>query len=133
MFTTAFEFTVHGGHHVIDSHEHDFRVRIECVGGVATCGATEGMVVDYRSLRRLVRSVLRPEVENVMLVRRGEESLAELKTCERFQPVPFRPTVENLAKHLFELAVSALADHERSKVASITVWENDSCMATFAA
>ncbi len=132
MFTTAFEFVATGGHHVLDSHEHEFRVRIECTGELAIEGTSEGMVVDYRSLRRVARSVLRPEIEGAMLVEQGDEAVASVGRCDSIRPVPFRPTVENLAKHLFDLAVESLAEHEGSKVASITVWENASCMASYA-
>ena len=130
MFRSAYEFTVAAGHHVIDSHRHTFRIRIDCAGDLGTTGGDRGMVVDYRDLRVVERSVLRPAMQNRMFVADDEAAAAEPRGLQ-LTLVPFRPTVEHLAKYLYDLTLTGLGTSMGCAVERVTVWENSNCSASY--
>jgi len=116
MFRSAYRFEVTGGHDVITPHHHTFRIRIDCEGEVASQGAARGMVVDFAALEQIANDVIRPTFEGLML----DEA-----------EIGYRPTVEHMAKHCFELVVSELDARQRDAIKGVVIWENERCMGAY--
>ena len=129
MFKTSFEGAFSAGHDVIDPHLHDYRVRATCVGKPAVDGVTEGMVVDFRALDRAFHCGLKRVLEGTMIVKTAGQ-WTEVDDMPEYV-IGFRPTVENLAHWCFVQIERHLPKGDARKLQEVTVWENDSCMATF--
>ncbi len=131
MFESAYEFEVEGGHDVIDPHRHRYRIRIECVGPLHESGPQRGMVVDFRDLARVARTVVRANLEGVMLTEDATHVDRDRHRDLEVVVVDFRPTVELLAKRCFDQVVATLDEHSAAAIRRVVIWENDHCMAAY--
>lgn len=134
MFESQFQTEFDGGHLVLDAHRHHFRVRVRCAGELDDRGPTSGMVVDFRVLANLLDRRIRRELEGFMLVDESEaDALAGVDQLEGLpvKTMPFRPTVEHLARWCYEQVTEELSPGHADKIESVEVWENERCMAAF--
>jgi 6-pyruvoyl-tetrahydropterin synthase len=129
-YRTRFEAEFRAGHLVIDPHVHTYRVGITCSGEPDHKGATEGMVVDFRLLAEVFDAAIRSELEGYMLVGPNDNT-STLESGLPVKQLPSRPTVEHLAFWCFQRVTEKLGNPLGQRVERVTVWENDSCMASY--
>lgn len=115
-------------------HGHRYAIEVGVFGPIQTSSGNsdEGMVIDFGDLKDLLRSEIDAKFDHAFMMFEGD-SLADtfrgLKD-QRIVFVPFVPTAENFARHIFDLLspkIGALGLH----LASVKVWETPSSVAFY--
>lgn len=87
-----------------------------------------GMLVDFSDIKREVQRWIDDNLDHNMLLCKDDPILPLLQERgERVFVMDDNPTAENIARLIYEHAVSA-----RLPVAKVTLWETDNCHATYA-
>lgn len=100
-------------------HGHTWKVEVTVAGHL---DPTTGMVMDFRSLKTIVREAV------------GELDHRLLNDLPPFAgPDPLHiPTAENIARHIFDtVAVRLAAIHPGPKVQTVRVWESRTACVTY--
>ena len=90
-------------------HGHTYRLEVTVErkdGGVATGGPEDGMVIDFGRLSALIKDRVVDKLDHKVL-----------NDC-----FPFRPTSENMARHIF-IELSAILANEDVNVVRVVLWE----------
>lgn len=86
-----------------------------------------GMVVDFSEIKRVIGRWIDETLDHKMILHRDDPALPELRRLgEPVVVLDVNPTAENIAKLIFERAVS----HELP-VTEVTLWETESSFATY--
>ena len=132
MFQVTREIEFCYGHRLINYdgkcrflHGHNGRA-------VITLEASEldslGMVVDFSQIKQTIRGWIERALDHKMLLHRDDPLLGYLR--EKGEPIfvmDSNPTAENIAKLIFDYAVS-----QGFPVVEVRLWETDNCYATYA-
>jgi 6-pyruvoyltetrahydropterin/6-carboxytetrahydropterin synthase len=131
MFRVSREIDFCYGHRLLDYqgkcrylHGHNGRA-------IITLEAAEldplGMVVDFSEIKQAVQSWIEEALDHKMLLHHDDPILPYLR--QQGEPVfvmEANPTAENIAKLIFDYAVS-----RGFPVIEVRLWETDSCYATY--
>jgi 6-pyruvoyltetrahydropterin/6-carboxytetrahydropterin synthase len=87
-----------------------------------------GMLVDFSDLKRVVGGWIDTTLDHTMLLHTDDPVLPLLRqNGERVHVLDVNPTAENIAKLIFDYAVS-----QGFPVVEVRLWETPSCYATYA-
>jgi 6-pyruvoyltetrahydropterin/6-carboxytetrahydropterin synthase len=131
MFSVTRELTFCYGHRLLNYdgkcrhlHGHNGRAVIT----LATPALDSlGMVVDFSRLKRVVGGWIDEALDHKMLLHKDDPSLPWLR--QQGEPVyvlEVNPTAENIARLIFEFTAS-----QGFPVVEVTLWETDTCFATY--
>jgi 6-pyruvoyltetrahydropterin/6-carboxytetrahydropterin synthase len=133
MYSVTRELTFCYGHRLLNYdgkcrhlHGHNGRAVIT-LAAPALDGL--GMVVDFSLLKRVVGGWIDANLDHKMLLHRDDPVLPFLR--QQNEPIfvlDVNPTAENIAKLIFDFAVS-----QGFPVAEVKLWETESSCATYAA
>ena len=88
-----------------------------------------GMVVDLSTVKAVLKSWIDRELDHRMILHRDDPAVGVLRELgEPVVVVDFVPTVENLAKHIYEFAVG-----EGLPVVEVELWETFTGRASYSA
>lgn len=114
-------------------HGHRYVAEITCRAGDLT---PEGFVIDFGVVKQEVGAWIDENWDHTMIYQAGD-GLMEVLAADAaenglrpFYSLPYAPTAENMAKHLFETATVILARHHCA-VTSVTIWETPNCRAVW--
>lgn len=86
-----------------------------------------GMVVDFSAIKRILGQWIDEALDHRMLLHRDDPVIPELRRQgEPFVELDVNPTAENIAKIIFEYAVS-----HGLPVVEVTLWETENSFATY--
>jgi 6-pyruvoyltetrahydropterin/6-carboxytetrahydropterin synthase len=86
-----------------------------------------GMAVDFSELKRVIGSWIDDSLDHKLILNRADPLIPELRRLgEAFVLMDVNPTAENIAKMIFERAVS-----EGLPVVEVTLWETETSFATY--
>src|SRR5262245_11117293 len=86
-----------------------------------------GMVIDFSHLKRVVGGWINQTLDHTMLLHRDDPVLPLLRERgERVYVLDVNPTAENIAKLIYDYAVS-----QGFPVAEVRLWETENCCATY--
>jgi 6-pyruvoyltetrahydropterin/6-carboxytetrahydropterin synthase len=86
-----------------------------------------GMVVDFTEIKRVIGKWIDDALDHRMLLHRDDPVIPELRRqSEPFVELDVNPTAENIARLIFDHAVS-----HGLPVIEVTLWETDSSFATY--
>ena len=122
MYEVTVEDTFAAGHYLRNykgkcenPHGHNYKVRITIEGPDVD---SIGLLYDFSHLKRVVREII------------GGVDHVYLNDKAPFDAI--NPSAENLAKYFFDETKRQMsAGPEGSRLASVTVWETDTSMATY--
>lgn len=131
MYRVTKEITFCYGHRLLNYdgkckhlHGHNGRVEIEIESATLD---ERGMVMDFSDVKRIVKEWIDKHIDHKMLLRKDDPILNTLQ--ENSEPVYImddNPTAENIAKLIFELAIS-----KDLPVSEVRLWETESSFATY--
>jgi len=88
-----------------------------------------GMVIDFTEIKRVIGVWIDESLDHRMILHRDDPALPELRRLgEPVVVLDVNPTAENLAKLIFDHAVS-----HGLKVTEVTLWETETSFATYRA
>jgi len=88
-----------------------------------------GMVIDFTEIKRVIGVWIDEALDHRMILHRDDPALPELRRLgEPVVVLDVNPTAENLAKLIFDHAVS-----HGLKVTEVTLWETETSFATYCA
>ena len=86
-----------------------------------------GMVMDFSKIKRVVGGWIDSHLDHRMILRKDDPALPELRRLnEPVHVVDVNPTAENLAKMIYDYAVS-----EGFPVTQVILWETEEAFATY--
>lgn len=86
-----------------------------------------GMVIDFSVMKRVIGQWIDDQLDHKMLLHRDDPVIPELRRLgEQFVELDVNPTAENIAKLIYDHAVS-----EGFPVAEVTLWETPNSFATY--
>jgi 6-pyruvoyltetrahydropterin/6-carboxytetrahydropterin synthase len=86
-----------------------------------------GMVVDFTEIKRVIGAWIDETLDHKMLLHRDDPVIPELRRLgEPFVELDVNPTAENIAKLIFDHAVS-----HGLPVTEVTLWETENSFATY--
>ena len=86
-----------------------------------------GMVMDFTVIKQVLGKWIDDQLDHRMLLHRDDPIIPELRRQgEPFVELDVNPTAENLAKMIFDFAVS-----HALPVVEVTLWETESSFATY--
>lgn len=86
-----------------------------------------GMVMDFSQMKKVLQNWIDETIDHKMLLHRDDPVLKHLQ--DKGEPVvvlDVNPTAENIAKHIFDYAKG-----QGFPVTEVTLWETESCCATY--
>jgi len=131
MFSVTRELTFCYGHRLLNYdgkcrhlHGHNGRA-VLTLGGA---GLDElGMVMDFSKLKQVVGAWIDEALDHKMLLHRDDPVLGYLQgQGEPVHVMDLNPTAENIAKLIFDYAIS-----QGFPVLEVKLWETESCCATY--
>ncbi|HEX3315581.1 MAG TPA: 6-carboxytetrahydropterin synthase [Gemmataceae bacterium] len=86
-----------------------------------------GMVMDFSKIKRIVGGWIDSHLDHRMILRRDDPALPELRRLgEPVHIVDVNPTAENLAKMIYDYAIS-----QGFPVTEVLLWETEEAFATY--
>jgi 6-pyruvoyltetrahydropterin/6-carboxytetrahydropterin synthase len=86
-----------------------------------------GMVMDFSKIKRIVGGWIDSHLDHRMILRKDDPALPELRRLnEPVHVVDVNPTAENLAKMIYDYAVS-----QGFPVTEVILWETEEAFATY--
>ena len=119
------------GHRLLDysgkcRHLHGHNGRAVIALETSTLDAL-GMVMDFTVIKQVVGKWIDDALDHRMLLHRDDPIIPELrKQGEPFVELDVNPTAENIAKMIYDRAVS-----QGLPVVEVTLWETDNSFATY--
>ncbi|MCS7167877.1 MAG: 6-carboxytetrahydropterin synthase [Gemmatales bacterium] len=87
-----------------------------------------GMVLDFGQIKRVIQGWIDANLDHKMILHRDDPILPYLRQLgEPFYVLDVNPTAENIARLIYEYA-----QREGFPVVSVSLWETESCYATYA-
>lgn len=87
----------------------------------------DGMVIDFSEIKNAAKSWLDEQFDHQMLLYEDDPVVEVLKNCgEHIRVLNVHPTAECLAKLIFDFIQS-----KNFPVTEVTLWESESCFATY--
>ena len=121
MFEVTVEETFAAGHALRNYrgkcenvHGHNYRVQVTLEGAQLD---EAGLLVDFVELKKVLHGVLD---------RLDHRFLNEVAPFD-----VLNPSAENVARHIFEELERGLDGQPRARIASVRLWETDTCSATY--
>jgi 6-pyruvoyltetrahydropterin/6-carboxytetrahydropterin synthase len=123
MYEVTVEASFSSGHYLRNykgkcenPHGHNYKVRVTLAGAELDAA---GLLVDFKLLKQLLRPVI-DRIDHQML-----------NDLEPFNEL--NPSAENLAKYFYDQISEQLASltQGRVRVKHVTIWETDTCTATY--
>lgn len=112
-------------------HGHQYKLILVIEGTLVEEGSSEGMVVDFGDIKKVLQEIHDYFDHGFMYYRRDEMMKQLAITSKDFEDdikwveVDFIPTAENIAKYCFEYAQDSWEDHGLpGKVAVVEVYES---------
>jgi 6-pyruvoyltetrahydropterin/6-carboxytetrahydropterin synthase len=87
-----------------------------------------GMVMDFSQIKKVMQNWIDETIDHKMLLHRDDPVLKYLQ--DKGEPIvvlEVNPTAENIAKHIYDYAKG-----QGFPVTEVTLWETESCCATYA-
>jgi len=119
-------------------HGHRYRAEISIKGDLVNVkGASEeGMVIDFSDIKKLALSLIHSKLDHAFMVWDKDDELIDFfNSSKGHKPVfvPFTPTVENVAKYIFDvLSPKIIDDHGNGiHLSSVKVWETPTSFAIY--
>jgi 6-pyruvoyltetrahydropterin/6-carboxytetrahydropterin synthase len=133
MYEIAKELCFSYGHRLLNHggkckllHGHNGRVTIKLAAETLD---SQGMVIDFSVIKTAAKEWIDEQFDHQMLLHEDDPLVAVLKDCgEHYRVLKVHPTAESLARLIF--------DHLRGEnfpVTEVTLWETESCYATYRA
>ena len=105
-------------------HGHNGKVEIELESSTLD---HRGMVIDFEDIKTGIKSWIDAELDHRMILCKDDPIIPVLQERrEAFLAVDFNPTAENIARMIFEYAVS-----QRFPVVLVRLWETPTSFATY--
>jgi 6-pyruvoyltetrahydropterin/6-carboxytetrahydropterin synthase len=123
MFEVTVEADFSSGHYLRNykgkcenPHGHNYKVRVTLAGAELD---PAGLLLDFK----LLKQVLRPVIDHI-----DHQMLNDLEPF-----ITLNPSAENIAKYFYEQTSQQLSDmtQGRVRVKDLTIWETDTCTATY--
>lgn len=133
MYEIAKELCFSYGHRLLNHagkckllHGHNGRVTIKLASETLDA---QGMVVDFSDIKNAAKAWIDEQFDHQMLLHEDDPLVAVLKSSgEHYRVLKVHPTAESLARLIFNYL------HEQNfPVVEVTLWETESCYATFRA
>ncbi len=131
MFRVTREFHFCYGHRLLNYdgkcrnlHGHNGKAIVTLTGDKLD---SLGMVMDFSQMKKVLQKWIDETIDHKMLLHRDDPVLQFLQ--EKKEPVVIldvNPTAENIAKHIFDYAKG-----QGFPVTEVTLWETESCCATY--
>ncbi|MBM7623336.1 6-carboxytetrahydropterin synthase QueD [Sporohalobacter salinus] len=119
-------------------HGHTYKLEVEVAsksGGLKKAGAGQGMIIDFKDLKQVVRKEIVSPLDHAFLywVKSPDEVEHQLASTlqeagRKVVSVDFRPTAENMANYFLETLQNSFAE-SNIEVLSIRVWETSTSYA----
>jgi len=108
-------------------HGHRYKIEVAVYGELITKkGSSEGMVIDFGDLKKIMMDVIDKQYDHSYTIYNKDNHINFFNVMKadgcKINVVEFIPTVENLAKHWFNLLDKKLK-FKNIKLAYIRVWE----------
>jgi 6-pyruvoyltetrahydropterin/6-carboxytetrahydropterin synthase len=88
-----------------------------------------GMVYDFKDIGDVLKKWIDLEIDHTLLLHKDDPILPALRAAdERVLVVDWNPTAENIARMILEFLV-----HKAYPVTDVSVWETESCCASYSA
>ncbi len=131
MFRVTREFHFCYGHRLLNYdgkcrnlHGHNGKAIVTLAGDKLDA---LGMVMDFSQMKKVLQKWIDETIDHKMLLHRDDPVLQYLQ--DKKEPVvvlDVNPTAENIAKHIFDYAKG-----QGFPVTEVTLWETESCCATY--
>ena len=108
-------------------HGHNYRVEITATTDELD---PQGRVVDFGVIKKWVGEWIDEHWDHRFLLYQDDPMLASAPPETGVIRVPFNPSAENLAQHLYGIAKSLL-EGTGVRVARVRVWETETCWADY--
>ena len=119
-------------------HGHRYKAEISIKGDLIVIEGVseEGMVIDFSDIKKLSLSLVHSKLDHAFMVwDKDVEMLEFFKNSNGHKPVvvPFTPTVENVAKYIYDILSSKIVDSYSNGVHlhSVKVWETPTSFAIY--
>ena len=119
-------------------HGHRYKAEISIKGNLVDVdGASEeGMVIDFSDIKKLALSLVHSKLDHAFMVwNKDEEMISFFNSSDGHKAVivPFTPTVENVAKYIFDTLSPKIVDNYDNGVylSSVKVWETPTSFAIY--
>jgi len=118
-------------------HGHTYKMEVEVEhlqGGLIAMGPSEGMVIDFKHLKEVVKSEIVDPLDHALMVwengNPAEQAIAQvaIEHGMKVAAVPYRPTVENMCREFFGV-LKTLLPEKGVKVRRVRVWETPTSFA----
>jgi 6-pyruvoyltetrahydropterin/6-carboxytetrahydropterin synthase len=131
MFLVTKEITFSYGHRLRDYekkckhlHGHNGRVAITLAASQLD---KRGMVIDFVDIKNVVQNWIMSELDHKLLLREDDPLVKVLRDCnEEFYIMKENPTAENIAKLIYDYAVS-----QNLPVIEVKLWETETSIAIY--
>jgi 6-pyruvoyltetrahydropterin/6-carboxytetrahydropterin synthase len=88
---------------------------------------SRGMVLDFAQIKRVIQGWIDTHLDHKMILHRDDPIVPYLRQLgEPFYLLDVNPTAENIARLIYEYALQ-----EGFPVVSVSLWETESCYATY--
>lgn len=117
-------------------HGHTYKIQVEIEGSLLESGSSEGMVIDFSDLKRIINNVIgkfdHAYIYDDTCGGQAELDIAALlvKNNMRVVGLPFRVTAENMAHYFFDTFNDELGNYY-ANVSCIRLWETPTSFAEY--
>tara|TARA_B100000401_G_scaffold410355_1_gene328394 strand:- start:315 stop:758 length:444 start_codon:yes stop_codon:yes gene_type:complete len=119
-------------------HGHRYKAEISIKGDLVDVDGVseEGMVIDFSDIKKLSLSLVHSKLDHSFMVwEKDKEMIDFFDSSDGHKPVvvPFTPTVENVAKYIFDILSPQIIDKYGNGIylSSIKVWETPTSFAIY--
>ena len=119
-------------------HGHRYKAEISIKGDLVEVDGVseEGMVIDFSDIKKIALSLIHSKLDHAFMVwDKDKEMIDFFKVSDGHKPVvvPFTPTVENVAKYIFNTLAPKIIDNYSNGVylSSVKVWETPTSFAVY--
>ena len=119
-------------------HGHRYKAEISIKGELIDIEGVseEGMVIDFSDIKKIALSLVHAELDHSFMVwDQDQEMIDFFNSSKGHKPVyvPFTPTVENVAKYIFDILAPKITNNYNNGIYlnSIKVWETPTSFAVY--
>ena len=119
-------------------HGHRYKAEISIMGSLVDVEGVseEGMVIDFSDIKNLALSLIHTKLDHSFMVwDQDQEMIDFFNSSKGHKPVyvPFTPTVENVAKYIFDILAPKITNNYNNGIYlnSIKVWETPTSFAVY--
>lgn len=121
----------------IHGHSYKMQVTVSRISRTIQSGSSEGMVLDFSDLKRIVEDTLINRLDHAFMMNGSatgleRELLHMLHGKVKIYVVDYRPTAENMARDFYEVISKQLEDLDKTiTLESVKIWETATAYAEY--